>query len=268
MKYNERLLSGTGLKILYSVVGILLFAAVIRFSMNLSYFHISTVDMVGVRDEQPLKYVNKEQLFEKLKPYLSGSYFHINLDKAQETAMQTEWVSDVKIQRILPSTVRLTIKEHEPVAVWIREGKTAGLVDSEGKIFQAAYQGKLPEFDGEVNTLPQMATQFKNFNDELHPLRLSILRLQYTPRAAWTMMLNNGIELRLGKQDVNTRMARFVTAWQHSLREHASALDYVDMRYSDGFATRNRAGAVSRPVDADIHDTPEDTKQTQNVKQQ
>lgn len=252
MKYNERLLSSTTLKMIYGLVGILLVVATMRFVMNLNYFQISTIDMVSVRQEEPLKYINKEKLFDRVKPHLTGSYFDVDLDKAQEVAIQTEWVSDVKIERIAPSTVRLTIKEHEPVARWIREGETAGLVDSEGKIFQAALntKDKLPEFDGEVNVLPQMAIQYKNFNHELQPLRLSILRLQYTSRASWSMMLDNGIELRLGKQDVNTRMNRFVTAWQHSLSEQALSLDYVDMRYSDGFATRNRTRTANNSAEA------------------
>lgn len=250
MKYNEHVLSGVALKILYVVVGIFLLLAGIRFAMNSSYFHISTIDMVNVRKEQPLKYVNKEQLFDALKPYLTGSYFHVDLDKAQEVAMQTEWVSDVKIERIAPATVRVTIKEHEPIARWMQEGVVAGLVDAEGKVFQAPYTENLPQFDGSAIALPQMASQYKSFNAELQPLRLSILRLQYTPRASWSMMLNNGIELRLGKQDVNTRMARFIDAWQHSLRENALSLDYVDMRYSDGFATHNRSRTASSSAEA------------------
>ncbi len=257
MKYNERGFSSTTWKGIFGLIGVLLLVALIRFGMNISYFQISTVDMMGVRPDMPLKYVDKEKLFEAVKPHLSGSYFHVDLAAAQTAALQTEWVSDVKIERILPATVRLTVKEHEPVARWIRDGHTAGLVDREGKIFQANYQGdQLPEFDGEVNVLPQMAIQYKNFADELKPLSLSILRLQYTPRASWSMMLNNGVEVRLGKQDVNTRMGRFVDAWQHVLNEQ-TGLDYVDMRYSDCFATRGG----TRPANLSaVADSEEDNK--------
>lgn len=250
MKYNENKLSGAAIKILYGAVVVFLLAAGVRFGMNTEYFHISTVDMLSVRSEQPLKYVDRQKLFEAVKPYISGSYFDVDLDKAQAVAMQTDWVSDVKIERILPNTVKLTIKEHEPIARWVQEGHSAGLVDAEGKIFQADYNGQLPEFDGAVAALPQMASQYKSFSTELQPLRLSILRLQYTPRASWTMMLNNGIELRLGKQEVNTRIGRFAAAWQHSLHEQALLLDYVDMRYSDGFATKNRPHAARSAADA------------------
>lgn len=260
MKYNKRWLNSSNLKMVYVVVCLFVLGVLVRLAANVGYFQISTVDMKNTRPEIPLKYVNQNALFEKIKPYLTGSYFYVDLDKAKEIALQTEWVSDVKIERELPATVRLIIKEHEPVAHWIREGQSAGLVDGEGKVFQAAYQGgKLPEFDGEVNVLPTMAQQYKTFADELQPLRLSILRLQYTPRASWTMMLNNGVELRLGKQDVNTRMARFVDAWQHSLSE-ISGLDYVDMRYSDGFATRGG----TRITNLSANNAPEEDNKNSN----
>lgn len=250
MKYNENSLNSIFVKILYTVVALLLLGAGVRWITHHSYFHITTIDMVSVHAGQPLKYVDKQKLFDALKPYLQGSWFYVDLDKAQEVARELTWVSDVKIERTASNTITVTVKEHEPIARWIRDGQVAGLVDGEGKIFQAPYEDALPEFDGAAEEQAHMVSQYKSFSHELHPLRLEILRLQYTPRSSWSMMLNNGIELRLGKQEVNTRMNRFVNAWQHSLREKALSLDYVDMRYSDGFATRNRARAASNATEA------------------
>lgn len=250
MKYNENKLSGHIIKILYVIVAVFTIGAGVRWITHHSYFHIATIDLVSIHEGQPLKFVNKQKLFDAMKPYLSGSSFYLDLDKAQEAARAFEWVGDVKIERTASDTITVTVKEHEPVARWVREGFVAGLVDGEGKIFQADYQQPLPEFDGSSEVLPQMVSQYKSFVSELQPLRLNILRLQYTPRASWSMMLDNGIELRLGKQEVNTRMNRFVTAWQHSLREKALQLDYVDMRYPDGLATRNRARAASSRSEA------------------
>lgn len=248
MKYNNKKNSfDTALsKFIMVIVVILFLCAAAYWSMkNFSYFQIATINLVNVHSGEPLKFVDKQKLFDAMKPYLSGSRFDLELDKAQEAARKFDWVSDVKIECTSLDTVTVTVREHEPVARWIRSNIIAGLVDGEGKVFQAAYKQRLPEFDGAAAVLPQMVSQYKSFITELKPLRLEILRLQYTPRASWSMMLNNGIELRLGKQEVNTRMSRFVNAWQYSLREKAGQLDYVDMRYPDGFATRNRRTAAN-----------------------
>lgn len=250
MKYNESSLSSVTVKILYGVVALLLVGAGVRWITHHSYFQIATIDLVSVHDGEPLRFVDKQKLFVAMKPYLKGSSFYVDLDKAQEEARKFTWVSDVKIERTAFDTIMVTVKEHEPIARWMQGGSVAGLVDSDGNIFQAPYDAPLPEFDGAAKDQPLMVSQYKSFSTELQPLRLQILRLQYTPRSSWSMMLNNGIELRLGKQEVNTRMNRFVSAWQHSLREKALQLDYVDMRYPDGFATKNRTRAASSATEA------------------
>lgn len=250
MKYKQGTFSAMAVKVLYGVVALFLAGAGVRWITHHSYFHIATIDLINYHNGQPLRFVSKQKLFDAVKPHLTGSSFYVDLDKAQEAARSFIWVSDVKIERTASDKITVTVKEHEPVARWVQDGEVAGLVDGEGKIFQAEYKEPLPEFEGSAEVQPQMVTQYKSFANELQPLRLNILRLQYTPRASWSMMLDNGIELRLGKQEVNTRMSRFVTAWQHSLREKALQLDYVDMRYPDGFATRNRTRAANNSSEA------------------
>lgn len=250
MKYNENAISGLLTKVLYGVIGLFLLGAAIRWVSYSDYFQIATVDIVAPNNQQSLQYVDKQKLFNHLKPHLSGSFFYVDLDEAQQLASKFEWVDEVVVERVFPNAIRITVKEHEPVAKWLQEGHVAGLVNAEGKIFQAAYNKKLPLFDGDLAVQPQMVSQYKTFNSELQPLRLGILRLQYTPRSSWSMMLDNGIELRLGKTDVNTRLSRFADIWQHSLREQALSLDYVDMRYPNGFATRNRSKAAANSEEA------------------
>lgn len=250
MKYNENAVSGALTKVLYGVIGLFLLGAILRWVSYSDYFQIATVDIVSSQANKNLQYVDKQKLFNQLKPHLSGSFFYVDLDEAQRIASQSEWVDEVSVERIFPNAIRITVKEHEPVAKWIQEGHVAGLVNGDGKIFQAAYTKPLPLFDGALDVQAQMVSQYKIFSSELQPLRLGILRLQYTPRSSWSMMLDNGIELRLGKTDVNTRLNRFANAWQHSLSEQALSLDYVDMRYPNGFATRNRSKAAANSEEA------------------
>ena len=66
------------------------------------------------------------------------------------------------------------------------------------------------------------------------------------------MMLNNGIEVRLGKDETSTRMARFVQSFPRYLQARAQYIDYVDMRYQDAFATRLRSDAP--PPEPNIED--------------
>lgn len=216
------------------------------------YFQIAEINIVATDGAEKLRRADKKQLFETMRPYLTGSFFNVNLHEAKRAASKLEWVRNVKIDRIPPSKIKVTIDEYEPAARWIRNGEQAGLVSPQGEVFQAAYGEELPEFDGDVNEQKVMAEQYENFNNQLKPLRLRIIRLQYSPRGAWSMMLNNGIEVRLGKDETSTRMARFVQAFPRYLQAKAQYIDYVDMRYQDAFATRLRSDAP--PPEPNIED--------------
>ena len=223
------------------------------------YFQIAEINIVAPDGAEKLRRADKKQLFEAMRPYLTGSFFNVNLHEAKRAASKLEWVRSVKIDRIPPSKIKVTIDEYEPAARWIRNGEQAGLVSPQGEVFQAAYGEELPEFDGDVNEQKVMAEQYENFNNQLKPLRLRIIRLQYSPRGAWAMMLNNGIEVRLGKEDISARMARFVRAFPRQLQTKAQYIDYVDMRYKDAFATRMRSDAP--PPEPNIEDMMLDDEQ-------
>ena len=223
---------------------------------RLPYFQIASISIVNTDGSENFQHTDRERIFETVRPYLTGSFFSVNLHHAQQAAQRLEWVRRIRIDRIPPDAVKITAEEYRPAARWMRSGEQAGLVSDNGEVFQAAYNGTLPEFDGDVNEQKLMLLQYESFNNQLKPLRLKILRLQYSPRGAWTMMLSNGIELRLGKDSANARMARFVELYPRELSAQAKYLDYVDMRYPDAFAVRRRADAPAPEPALEQEDFP------------
>lgn len=198
------------------------------------YFRIAHVDIHTT--DGAFHRAKQQDIFQALLLTLSGSFFSIDLQKAEQIAKQQDWVQDVQIKRVLPNKVWVQITEYSPKARWIRNGSPAGLVNEEGMIFQAAIEDQLPELDGEAKHLKEMLIHYQRFQSRLTSLHLNIKRLQYTPRGAWTIMLDNGVEVRLGSQDVHSRLANFVNLWASDLQPQAHNVDYVDMRYDHGAA--------------------------------
>jgi len=56
------------------------------------------------------------------------------------------------------------------------------------------------------------------------------------PRGAWEFELSNGIRVRLGATTVERRLDRFFVALDQVLSSQAEHVDYIDMRYTNGFA--------------------------------
>ena len=71
-------------------------------------------------------------------------------------------------------------------------------------------------------------------------------------RLAWQLKLSNGLTVQLGrdseKDRVEDRLARFVSALPQTLAKSRQRLDYVDLRYSSGFALRVTEPPRPEPV--------------------
>lgn len=218
------------------------------------YFHIATVT-IDSDNGQEFKRVDQVAIFEAVRQPLTGSLFTVDLQKAREIALMQPWVKQVRIERIVPHSIKISVIEQEPAAYWIQAGYRAGFIATDGEVFQISpdivVTEPLPELEGAYGTQMKMLQQYHLFEDKLRSFRLSIKRLKYTNRAAWSLMLDNGVEVRLGKEDVLERLNRFIHLWQSELFQHANEVDYVDMRYPHGAAVKYHHHAVLSNSDND-----------------
>jgi cell division protein FtsQ len=65
---------------------------------------------------------------------------------------------------------------------------------------------------------------------------LRLARVELDPRGAWSLALANGVEIRLGRQDVPARLERFLRVASPLVAARSGEVRYVDLRYSNGFS--------------------------------
>jgi cell division protein FtsQ len=71
---------------------------------------------------------------------------------------------------------------------------------------------------------------------------LDVRRLHLDARGAWDMTLQNGVEIRLGRQHVDERTALFLDVVANIVSSREADIDFVDMRYSNGFTIGWKGG--------------------------
>jgi cell division protein FtsQ len=80
------------------------------------------------------------------------------------------------------------------------------------------------------------------FRAALAPLALEPRQVLLSARYAWQLRLSNGLTLELGrdqlKEPLLDRLARFVAFYTATLGSLNRRIDYVDLRYPNGFAVR------------------------------
>ena len=179
--------------------------------------------------------VSAEQVRSSLAPLANASFFTINLQEMQTVAARNAWVSDVSVVKHWPDTVVVTVEEYKPLVHW-NQGK---LISPEGTVFGAPeadeIQG-LPWLNGPEDRLREVLDYWVRFNAMLETAGLEIDTLDLDQRGSWSMVLNNGTRLQLGRDNASHRLQRLMKSWNQLQRVNDLPPVLVDLRYTNGFA--------------------------------
>lgn len=214
---------------LYTLVVVSLCVAGFKWLWDSPYFPIKKVHFYGQLHE-----IDQQKLAEVAQRSINGNFFKADMNRLKQTMAQNAWVETVRVQRLWPDTVNVFVVERQAQAKW--DG--GGLVDAKGFVFQGKTAKVLPEFGGPKYMMPKLITFQAAITPLLKQQQLQLKQLNISERGAWTMVLNNGVVLKLGRRDLQARVERFLSYWQRDLLPLGGDLEYVDLRYHDGFAIK------------------------------
>lgn len=187
---------------------------------------------------------------------LGHGFLALDLRQIQRRIEQQPWVASARVTRRWPGTLKVTIVEQQPAARWGEQG----LLNARGELFieQAArVPAELPRLDGPEGSETRVVRRFIALREEMTPRGVTLVALQLDERGAWSFQLSNGIEVRLGSVATEDRLGQFYRAWDEVLGAIAEEVNYVDMRYANGFAVGwkdpdRKAVAVRTGVGIDV----------------
>jgi cell division protein FtsQ len=171
----------------------------------------------------------------------------VDLAAVSEAIQQIPWVDRADVARSWPRGLSIQVFEQEPVARW----GEAGLLNSRGEVFvrdSRHLPPELPELAGPVGSEAEMTARYLAAKPRLESAGLRLSRMRMDERGAWEMQLDNGVQLRFGREYFEQRFDRFIAAAARTVATRAIEISYVDLRYANGFAIgwRSGAGEVSR----------------------
>jgi len=184
----------------------------------------------------PLAHVQPQAVRAAVLPALtSKGFFSINVEQIQAAVQAVPWVATAAVRRSWPHTLYIDITEEVPVARW----NGSGLMDAQGRVFVHAMDSawaKLPMLSGPEGSEQDVLAEFNDLTTTLTTRGLAIQQLTVDARGDSTVELNDSINVRLGRADVEPRLERFTTVALPVLSEKLADVAYVDMRYTNGFA--------------------------------
>jgi cell division protein FtsQ len=165
------------------------------------------------------------------------------------------WVDSATVQRSWPRGLKIEIVEQSAVARW----NGTGLVNARGQLFLSAapfLPPELPELIGPPGSEQEVTASYLSMQGRLTEVGLHLTTLTLDARGAWSFRLDDGVTVRLGRQQMAERFGRFMDAAAKLVRARVNDITYVDMRYGNGFAIGWKGSgtrAASAPQGAPVH---------------
>lgn len=228
-------------------------AALIAWLINRPYFNIARIYIEAMQEADKLEHVSPAVVKATVGTRLQGNFFTAQLDDIRKVFETVPWVRRAKIKRVWPNTLRVSLEEQQPLALWNENA----MINTWGETFSANRgelpdNWQLPQFYGPDNAERLVVQRYAELAHLLAPLNLSVKAIELSPRYAWSVELSDGLRLSLGRDpgadeadphgrggalSFAARIAQFVEAWPKLQQQLAGrAVRSADLRYPNGFA--------------------------------
>ena len=192
-----------------------------------------------------------------LEPMIERGFVELDIAAARAAVESLPWVDEAAVRRQWPGILAVEIFEQQPVATWYG----TALLNRKGEVFidgAAGYSGVLPDLSGPAGSQDELLEELARVRRQLAAgSGLELRRLLRSERRAERLWLANGIEVRLGRHDTERRLDRFIRVAWPALRAQLERIEYVDMRYDNGFAVGWKESVAHSATSGDRADVQE-----------
>jgi cell division protein FtsQ len=191
------------------------------------------------------EYVDRNAILAALNVQTGDSLLGIDLQAARKRLEAIDWVASATIERRLPDTLYVTLKERRAVAIW-QNGEEYTLIDTNGRTVRAnrmppGYQSLLllggagaPENVGDLLLLLAWEP------DIAHRLRAAV----WVGQRRWNLILQNGVEVWLPEEDALAALQRLAKL-DGEYKLLSRDFGVVDLRLPDKLYLRKRATSAT-----------------------
>lgn len=237
--------------VLYAVAAAVFVALALAALARLPIFTIRAVQIDGEVTRNSVTTIRANAISK-----LAGNFFSINLARSRQAFESVPWVRRAIVRRVWPDALAVTLEEQHAAAYWHRDDGDDLLVNQQGEVFSAnlgdVEDDKLPTLQGPDGSAAQMLTMLQQIDTAFEPLQLHVDALSLSERGSWSMTLDDGAQIEIGRgtdAELLARVQRFAATISHVTSYYRGSLESADLRYAQGYALRMR-GVTTLPAGA------------------
>jgi cell division protein FtsQ len=242
MWHDIKMLNATS-NALFGLVALALFAAGLWWLAQRPMFTLKVIRIEGI-EQKALRHVNPLTVRSTALTRIKGNFFTADLDTVRLAFESVPWVRKATVRREWPSQLTVTLEEHSPLGTWGEDGR---LLSVKGDVFtanlaEAEEDAELLAFNGPAGSEKEIVARFRDLRDWFAPANLAPEAVYLSGRYAWTVKLDNGMTVELGREQSSTtlkeRVDRLVGIYPQLVARLQDRIESVDMRYPNGLALK------------------------------
>jgi hypothetical protein len=230
------------------IVGLLIGIAVVLYNIYQRILQQNLFPLKRVIIEEPLHYGDLREVSEILRNHHQRNLLHMDVALLADEMQRLDWVAKASVYKRWPDAVEVKLEERVPVVRW---GGNAFL-DNSGVLFSIPDNDKLRELAtiyGPDGYEQQVLQYWHDIAPWLAARPLEIQQLTLDQRLVWHAELTNGLDVILGRDQLNERLKKLVIVNKKVIEPYHRYIEAIDLRYHDGFSVRWKAGV--KPVTAE-----------------
>ena len=194
---------------------------------------------------------SEDQLRALIAEQLNTGFWQLNLQQLKVQLESHPWVRQAMIRREWPNRLVIGIDEYVAVARW----NERYLLSATGDIFAPknikafmplplfvveGYQADAGPYS-QATVIRQSVEWFNRLQKPLANYGLSIRELVSMRGGDFSLLLSNGMQMKLGAVQLEQRFDRFLTLLDGPLSGRARHIETIDLRYSNGVSIQWRS---------------------------
>jgi len=215
-------------------------------------FPIRQVELVNQLNNQ-----GRKELKTVAADAIKGGFFSLDVDKFRgELLFRLPWVESVAVRKIWPDRLLVSITEHQVVGRWLSIEKkdyhsakkgadNIELISRNGVVFYPQLTSRQNNKFNQMAVLtgPEISAKkilkhcFK-INESLKQLDSRVQRCGMNERRSWLITLDNGIVIKLGKENMMPNLIEFNHIFSGQLKKYFELIENADLRFSNGFSIK------------------------------
>lgn len=172
---------------------------------------------------------------EAVLPHVGGGFFAVRLGDVRTAVAALPWVKEVEVRKRWPDLLEVAIVEHRAFARWGEER----LLSDRGDLFEVApgtMPAGLPELEGPDAQVGDVVALYQKSIERFRNTGARVRGVSLSARGGWDIVLADGTEVVLGRNETERRLARFARLLPQLMAAEERVLVRADLRYTNGFA--------------------------------